>query len=233
MEGLTTANQAKDAYMKDAQKRQAPVSNPVNSIRNLASAPRAEYDAVTLMGAGSTAADPSAVAAYLSNLVTPMPAQSMTDAEKATPAGKRTQAIQNLTAARQSLPTETLAYIAAQQSPVIDASYANQQWKIFNQGPAPGAANGKISPNGLLDVMTNSRYASKQFYQQVAFNPSEAWQIKQYAMMLAVQLRIGQEQLDLLERTASIQAASLAAAQSGQTAQMNNLRGAAMSQTMK
>lgn len=230
--GLTKANAYKDFYNKDAQVRQNPVANPNDVTHYLANASKPDYDADTLISASGAPSSPNSVSAYISNLVTPVRARALPSSATVTPAGKAATAFQNMTTARQSLPTEALSYVATQESPMIDAAYADQQWSAFNGGAAPGTVNGKISPNGLLEVLTNSRYASQQFYKQVQADPSEAWQIKQYAMMLAVQLRISQVRLNLLERTAALQAASLAAEQDN-SSQAESLRGTALSQAVQ
>jgi hypothetical protein len=147
------------------------------------------------------------------------------------PAAANFNAVDNIMKTQASLATTTLAAIARHNVPTIQDTLANHLWKEGgNSGTPPGEANGKISQDGLLQSITDGRYASSTFYRDIQGH-GDTWQIKQQAIMLAAQLRMQEEQETMLEHAVAIQAALLASEESGRVNALNSERANATAQS--
>jgi hypothetical protein len=147
------------------------------------------------------------------------------------PAATNFKAVSNVMNTQASLATVTLAAIARHNVPTIPDALANQLWsESSNSGTPPGEVNGKISQDGLLQTITNGRYANPAFYTNVQTH-GDVWQIKQVDIMMAAQLRMEEEEETMLEHAVALQAAMLASEESGRVAALNSERGNAMAQS--
>jgi hypothetical protein len=232
MNGIVSAQAGAAQITGAAISAEQPVANPLDAVDAAASATAQEVSAASLIPVGSaTAPTTSVLSAYIKNAVAPINPQAIAPAAKTTPSGQQYQAIKHIADARESLATVTLGAVAKYNLPETKDTLAQQLWQQAGEpGSAPGTVNGKISDNGLLRVITDSRYASGNYAQKVMTH-GDTWQLRQYAMDLAAQLRMELQEQDMLEHTLALQSAMLATQLQPDIARMNGLRGNALEQT--
>ncbi len=116
-----------------------------------------------------------------------------------------------------SMAQDALATIAAWHQPTIKASYFVKKWKSMQSSSSSSGGNtastnppgvngqGKISPDGALNLMIEKTYANPHWYSQLAMQ-KEVGAIKDLAAMEAVSLRVHWEQLRMSEYLAGLSA---------------------------
>jgi hypothetical protein len=232
LSGIASAQQVAAAAASAAMQNEKPVVNPLDAVNALAHATAADISAGTLLplGSAATATTASVISAYIKNSVVPFNAPSVPKKVK-NPAATNFRAASNIMKTQASLATVTLAAVARHNVPTIPDSLANHLWQESgNSGNPPGEVNGKISQDGLLQTITNGRYANPAFYQDIHTH-GDTWQIKQVDIMLAAKLRMEEEETTMLEHAVALQAAMLASEESGRVSHLNTLRGNAMAQS--
>ncbi len=230
LNGMESAQQAAAASYSAAMAAEASVVNPLDSVGALAHATAPAWSAQSILPVGGATATAAAVSSAIANSVVPFPAMTPGAAAKKTPAGTNFQAVENIQKVRASLASEALAKIAQYNLPTVNGSALVNAWWAGMSGTPPGqGSNGDYSPDAMLQIATDARYANPQWYLNVQQH-AETWNIKQYDKMMAIQLRVDYEQDQMLQRAVAIQAALLANQLAPDIAQLNNLRGQAMSE---
>lgn len=232
LNGIASAQQVTAQAASDATAAEQPTVNPLDTIKTLAQATAPDISSGTILplGGAATAVTASAISAYIKNSVVPFNAPSVPKTEKS-PAATNFNAVGNVMNTQASLATVTLAAIARHNVPTINDALANHLWtESGNSGKPPGEMNGKISQDGLLQSITDGRYANPVFYQDIQMHGG-TWQIKQYDIMMAAQLRMEEEEETMLEHAVALQAAMLASEESGRVNHLNTLRGNAAAQS--
>jgi len=232
LSGIASAQQVAAAAASAATQAEKPVVNPLDAINALAHATAPDVSAGTLLplGGAATATTASAISAYIKNSVVPFNAPSV-PAKVKNPAATNFRAVTNIMKTQASLATVTLAAVARHNVPTIPDSLANHLWQESgSSGNPPGEVNGKISQDGLLQTITNGRYANPAFYQDIHTH-GDTWQIKQIDIMMAAKLRMEEEETTMLEHAVALQAAMLASEESGRVSRLNTLRGNAIAQS--
>ncbi|MHB1631623.1 MAG: flagellar export protein FliJ [Acidithiobacillus sp.] len=230
--GVASAQQMTASAASAATQAEQPTVNPLDAAASLANATAPDLSAGTLLplGGAATAVTASAISAYIKNTVVPFNAPSIPASVK-NPAATNFRAVANIMKTQASLATVTLSAIARHNVPTISDTLANQLWaESSNGGTPPGEVNGKISQDGLLQTITNGRYANPAFYTNVQTH-GDAWQVKQVDIMMAAQLRMEEEEETMLEHAVALQAAMLASEESGRVAGLNAERGNAVAQS--
>lgn len=234
LSGVASAQQVAAAAASSATQAEQPIVNPLTSVQALANAAAPTLSASTLLPLGSdaTAVTASEISAYIKNSVVPVNAPSVPKSVT-NPAATNFRAVSNIMSTQASLATVTLAAIARHNVPTISDTLANHLWtESDNSGTPPGEVNGKISQDGLLQTITDGRYANPAFYQGLQSTSSgDTVQIKEVDIMMAAQLRMEEEEETMLEHAVALQAAMLASEESGRVNQLNADRGNAMAQS--
>lgn len=231
LSGMADAQKVTSKAISEALKAEKPISNPLDNIDTIAKATAPELSSATILALGDRASAPTAsvISAYIKNSVVPINAMSIPKKSKS-PAATNYKAIANVVKTQASLATVTLGAIARHNVPTINDTLANTLWQQTGaSGNPPGEVNGKISQDGLLQTITDSRYANKTFYGKIQHR-GDTWEIKQMDIMMAAQLRMEEEQETMLEHAVALQAAMLASEESGRVNALNTLRGNAMAQ---
>jgi len=232
LNGIASAQQVAAAAASAATQAEKPVVNPLDAISALANATAPDVSAGTLLplGGSATATTASAISTYIKNSVVPFNAPSV-PANVKNPAATNFRAASNVMKTQASLATVTLAAVARHNVPTIPSSLADHLWtESGSSGNPPGEVNGKISQDGLLQAITNGRYANKAFYQDIHTH-GDTWQIKQIDIMMAAKLRMEEEETTMLEHAVALQAAMLASEESGRVSRLNTQRGNAIAQS--
>lgn len=211
-----------------------PVESSTASIEKINSMQPSDYATDNVIPLpGGPAVDQKKASDAIQMLVMPLPPVATNSLQKLTPSYEKYKAAYNELQAKQSLPTESLAFVAANNVASMDASFAKDQWSQNGmQGPVPGLSQdgSQISVNGFMDVLSRTRYSSAVFNDLIN-SKGRSWQIKQYAIQLATQLAIENEQLKLMERIVALKAAETAAKVTASDNSVNALRGNAISQS--
>lgn len=238
MNGIVSAQATAAQVAASALSAEKPVSNPLQNVTALAAATAPEVSSASLIPLGdATAATASDISAYIKNAVVPYNPQAITATAKSTASGAQYQAVSHIAQTRASLPTVTLAAIAKYNLPKTKDTLAQSLWqKAGESGTPPGVVNGKISDNDLLRVITDSRYASGAYANEISGGTGntggDLWNLRQYTIEVAAQLRMELQEQNMLEHTLALQSAMLATQLQHKMSGMNNLRGNAMEQVM-
>ena len=234
LSGVASAQQVAAAAASSATQAEQPAVNPLTSVQALANAAAPTLSAGTLLplGGAATAVTASEISAYIKNSVVPVNAPSVPKGVT-NPAATNFKAVSHIMSTQASLATVTLAAIARHNVPTISDTLANHLWtESDNSGTPPGEVNGKISQDGLLQTITDGRYANPAFYQGLQSTSSgDTVQIKEVDIMMAAQLRMEEEEETMLEHAVALQAAMLASEESGRVNQLNADRGNAVAQS--
>ncbi len=230
------------------------VSNTSNmaTLNNLAKAPPSTLTAASIFPTASTGGTsnyptPEEAATAIAHMTNPLPPAQLTAYQKKTASGTQWLAAQNASNAKMSMAQNALTQIAAWHQPTIEAQTFVAQWDAMMKDsqsssssssnntvpPAPGVnAQGKISPDGALDLAIDARYSNPKWYAQVALQvPSGLY--KDLNEMGAIGLRVHYEEMITSEYMAGVSAEEYAhMAVSPVEKQMNNLAGNAMEQQM-
>lgn len=230
--GIVAAQASAAQVTSAALSAEQPTGNPLLDVLSIADATAPDVSAASLIPVGTgTAPTTSVIQAYIKNAVVPVDPQSVTAAAKSTASGVQYQAVKHVADARESLATVTLGAVAKYNLPNTNATLANQLWQSAGEtGNAPGESGGNISDNGLLRAITDARYASGPYATKVSTH-GDTWQIRQYAIELAAQLRMEMQEQNMLEHTLALQSAMLATQLQPDISHMNSLRGNALEQT--
>jgi hypothetical protein len=209
----------------------APVRSTNAAVASAAAAGPSAYTPTSLFPDPDRPATAASAAAYIRNLVTPIPPESIPANQRDTPAGRIARANLNALTARQSLAVEALQHIAQQHIPSAPASAAFTLWQAAGFSGNPPETDGTlISSDGMLQVLVDTRFANPEFYKAL-YAGGETYALRAYAMELATQLSIQQKQIDALERLVAINAAALSSQTAEQRTKLNTLRAAAAMQT--
>lgn len=197
----------------------------MSSLKTLANAKTSTLSAASIFPtatASSTYPSPSDAAKTIAHLTEPVPPVQLTAKQKKTKAGVLWSAAENAIQSKMSMAQNALATIAAWHQPTIDATYFIDKWKSMQKaaqsatgtssGNAPISASppgvnsdGKISPDGALNLMVQARYANPSWYSHLAVQ-SQSGAIKDLTEMEAVSLRAHWEALRMSEYLAALSA---------------------------
>jgi hypothetical protein len=215
-----------------AMKGVAPVRSTNAAVASAAAAGPSAYTPTSLFPDPDRPATAASAAAYIRNLVTPIPPESIPANQRDTAAGRIARANLNALTARQSLAVEALQHIAQQHIPSVPASAAFTLWRAAGfPGNPPETDGTRISSDGMLQVLVDTRFANPEFYKAL-YTGGEVYALRSYALELATQLSIQQKQIDALERLVAINAAALSAQTAEQRTKLNTIRAAAAMQTV-
>lgn len=230
--GFTAMSAQKQSIMQRVGQATAPVDSPAKAIASAAQASSAALSPSSILPDNQKPTDAASAAAYIAMAVAPFPPASVPANQLQTPGGVIAQAQINTWTARKNLAAEALSAVAQLHIPTVDATQAQSTWKAAGfSGPAPESSNGKISMNGLLQVLVDSRYANEQFYTALQ-SGGQAYALRSYAYELSAQLAIQQQQIAMLQRIVALNAAMLAQQTSALNGKMDELRAHAMSQSV-
>ncbi len=231
--GMSTTKVAQQQLQATVAKTVAPAPSHEAAVASAAKAASDAFSATSIMPPASSPVSPASAAAYIAMAVAPVPPTSVPASAHNTNAGQMALAQTNTLTARQSLAAETLSYIAAQHEATIDDTQAKQMWSNAGfSGNLPEDSASKISMDGLLQVMVNSRYANQNFYTALQ-DGGQAYALRTYAYELSAQLQIQQQQVAMLQRIVALNAAMLSAHATQANRQLDTLRSQAMVQTIK
>lgn len=231
--GMSLVKSNQRALQDTVAQATAPVLSHEDAVAKAATAASDAISASSIFPSGSAPVSAASAAHYIAMAVAPVPPTSVPAQAAQTNAGLVARAQINSLTARQSLATETLSYIAAQHQSTIDDTQARQIWANAGfSGSLPEDDGSKISLDGLLRVMTDARYANKNFYTALQ-DGGQAYALRTYAYELSSQLQIQQQQIAMLQRIVALNAAMLSAHATQSNAHLDTLRSQAMAQTIQ
>lgn len=149
----------------------------------------------------------------------PYPELVLTDRQKKTRKGKEYENLKKIKKARISLSQEVYNAHIAVNSPTMSLGrwYKNSYKKITGSNETPDAiVNGKVSPNAVLEMATDLRFANPNWYSDLAKKNYMAME-RELLSMTAVRMEIEYRQLMLLQQIALL----LAQDQAVKTNQLN------------
>lgn len=138
-------------------------------------------------------------------LTNPYPTSALQGAEKNTREGAAYEARRKLKEARLLLPQKVMSDVAAYRSPLMElGAWLLEMWqKAGGSGQPDGIVDGKISPNTMIDMLVDVRFANPNWYDNTLSMNDVALQ-RESLHMQAVQLEIARRQMRYLEMIASL-----------------------------
>jgi hypothetical protein len=208
-----TGGRAGEAVMEKLYERRGRHGRPVDYLREMEAFPEPKAAAASLgaLSSGRTlsAGELKSAERLIEGLSDPLPPPELPAAAAAAPAGRVYAARKRDYETRQGIYQSVLAKRLAARAPTMEglSGWAAARWaEMGGAGEAPGLADGRMSREALLWMLSNMRLSSANWHERVLPALTEAGLLREMASMMAAGLELSRERNEHLENISMMMA---------------------------